>query len=65
MYKNQLYESDYNPQDVTIIIMDFEMPELSGPEVIKEIQSITHNMNEQLISQQRHERIGDLRINTH
>ena len=45
--------------------MDFGMPELSGLEVIKEIKSITHKMNEQLIAQQRNERIGDSRITTH
>ena len=37
-YKNMIDESRYNTKDVVIILIDFEMPLLSGLEAIKVIK---------------------------
>lgn len=37
-YKDMIAESHYNTKDIVIILIDFEMPMLSGLEAIKVIK---------------------------
>ena len=52
-YQTILSESNYNTKDITIILIDFEMPILSGLEAIKVIKDQVNSVNLSLAMRQR------------